>query len=105
MREAMRESFGQMRDRMREGGADAFNQIRTETETKVLAILTDPQKERWNKMLGAPASSDLEKIRQSMFATGRGGPGGFGPRGSDEPGGPRRRRPNRQDNPPETPKA
>lgn len=89
IRGAMRETFMSMRDRFRDGfdreeNREIFEEIRKEIDAKILAVLTDRQKERWNKLVGEPVVGvDLAKIRDSMRP--RGGPGG--PPGERGPGG------------------
>ncbi|MFO0946833.1 MAG: hypothetical protein U1D30_12950 [Planctomycetota bacterium] len=99
-RDKVREMFEGARDEMRElftsSGDDpearrkAFDEFRKKQETKVLGILTDEQKAKWESLKGEPINFKLD-------------PPGFGPRGrrgdgdgdrGPRDGGRRRSRPN-----------
>jgi hypothetical protein len=96
IRSVLRETFLSMRDRFqggfdREENREVFEEIRKEIDAKILAVLTDRQKERWNKLVGEPVVGvDLAKIRESMRPRG-GPPGDRGPggrgRGGNRPRG------------------
>ena len=81
MRERMREIMqGGNRENMRE----EFAKLRKEIETKVLAVLTTAQQEKFTELKGKPF-----EMPQGGFFGGRGGRGGRGdPLLRECPGGP-----------------
>jgi hypothetical protein len=96
-REKSREVFDASRDEMRslfqsagedrEARAKAMEEFRKKQQEKVVALLTDEQKNKWKELVGEPVGDELlGKIRAASargFGRGPGGPGG--------PGGPDRK--------------
>ncbi len=70
------------------GGFGRMREMRTQTDTKLMAVLTDGQKKKFKEMQGAPFT--FPEPRFGGFGSPGGGPGGFGgPGGRPGGGGPR----------------
>ncbi len=72
----------------RDGMREKFTELRKTQETSMLAVLTDTQKSKFEKLKGKPVEFDLASLASGRGGFGGGGPGGpqGGPGG---PGGPR----------------
>lgn len=93
-REMQREMFAGLRDLSDEERRAKFEEmgkaqeeLRKETDSAAVELLTDAQKAQWNDLLGKPFEIDRASLFGGFGRGGRGGPPGFGPGG---PGGPGR---------------
>lgn len=64
MRSSLREIFMSLRRGRREEGGNRGQEMRTQMGEKLLALLTDEQKERWEELKGKPAAINLERLRE-----------------------------------------
>ena len=78
-REAFSSAEGEGRERFA-AAREKLEEIRKETETQVVAVLTDDQKQQWKEMTGKPFEFDRSQLR---FGFGGRGPGGGRPRGNN----------------------
>lgn len=78
--EARRGSFQNFRDMSQEERAEAMEKQRKESDEKLVAVLTDDQKEQFAQMKGEALEMDLNSLRRGFGGGGRGGAGGGGRR-------------------------
>jgi hypothetical protein len=75
-RESMRESFQGFRDMSNEERQEAVAKFRKEADERLLAALTDEQREQFGKLKGEELEIDMSQLRRGGRRQGGGGQGG-----------------------------